>query len=301
MRGQPNDLAWSQLVGRLDAPPVSWLLKDERCTKELRAKIMNNLAVTRAKDGLFIRHKGDTVRAVLSDEYTRFDNVKFIDLIGQAIEHLGYETVVLRPVVGDHLSAYILMPQITFNQDPNGHGGLHPAVYVSNSEVGTGAARTAGGLYLDYCENGSIHGWKAEEALAVRHRFLSVGAMRSIVASGIAGALKMSEQAAKDYVAAQDIHLEPVNLKGIVDKWATKYGLTVGAKENWLAAAIGESSNQGRKPDPRVLDLFNGATYSAKLINSVPERELVERMAGDMLTEYGSNYRNGQAYINRRR
>lgn len=300
MGGVPNDHAYSQLIGRLQAPPAGWLLDDKKCFPELRAKIMNNLAVARAKDGLFIRHKGDTIRGVMSDEYTKFDNVKFIELVQEAVTSNGLQVDVLRPVVGDHLSAYVMIPSITFDHDPrhntNGNGGLHPCVYITNNEVGAGAARVTGALYRAYCGNGSISGYKAEETLAVRHRFISQGAMLSLVASGIASGLRMSEQAAKDYVAAQDVHIEPVNLKSIVDKWAARYGLTVSAKDNWLAAVVNESVEMSRKEDPRAIDIFNGATFSAKTISNVQERELVERMAGDYLTEQAASHRSAMRY-----
>jgi hypothetical protein len=287
MQGMPNEHALSQVIEKLDAPALAWIGNEKRCSLELRAKIFNNLAVDRPDAGLFIRHKGDNVRAVLSSQYTPLDNVMLIDLVGQAIGTMGVDVQVLRPTVGDHLSAYIVIPSVTFDNDPayrgGDNGGLHPAVYISNSEIGTGSARTAGGLYRWYCSNGAIYGWKAEESLAVRHRWLSIGTMRAIVASGIASALKMSEKCAIAYVQAQEIHVEQVNLKSIINEWAGKYGLSVPAKESWLRAVTAETSVQERQDDPRLIDLFNGATYSAQSIENVPAREMVERMAGDML------------------
>lgn len=289
MQGIPNRHALSQIVERLDAPRLDWLDNPKRCPTELKAKILNNLAVDRKDDGLFVRSKGNTVRGILSSQYTKFDNTLFVDLVGQAVESMGVDVQVHRPMIGDELSAYILIPSITFDKDPSykggDNGGLHPAVYISNSEIGTGAARTAGGLYRKVCSNGAIYGWKSEQSLQVRHRWLSAYAMRSIVASGIAEALKMSEKAAKAYVAAQDIAIEEVNLKGIIGEWASKYGLTVGAKDNWLKCVTAEVETQERE-SPMLIDVFNGATYSAHAIENVMEREMVERMAGDMLYHY---------------
>jgi hypothetical protein len=99
----------------------------------------------------------------------------------------------------------------------------------------------------------------------------------------------MSEKAAQAYVAAQEIHIEQVNLKAIVSEWAGKYGMSVSSKDNWLRAVAAEVSVQERQDEPRLIDVFNGATYSAQSIDSVYEREMVERMAGDMLAHYTRN------------
>lgn len=289
MQGQINDHALSQLIERLDAPPMAWIANDKRCSPYLRAKIFNNLVAERPDAGLLIRHKGDHVRAVLSNQYTKFDNVKLIDLVAQALDANGIDAQVLRPNIGDYLSAYIMIPSITFDFDPNYHGkdngGLHPAVYIGNSETGTSSVHITGGLYRGFCDNGSIYGWKQEEALAVRHRYLSEFGLRSIVASGIASAMHMSEECAKAYVQAQEIHIEEVSLKGIISEWANKYGLTISAKENWLKCVTAEVNTQNRE-QPLLVDVFNGATYSAHAIENVQEREMVERMAGDMLYNF---------------
>lgn len=289
MQGTLNKHALSQVVERLDAPRLDWIDNPKRCPEELKAKILNNLAVARPDDGLFIRHKGDNVRAVVSHQYTKFDNALFVDMVAQAVDTLGAEVQVLRPAIGDELSAYILIPSITFAQDPSaknrGNGGLHPAIHISNSEIGTGAARTDGGLYQRYCENGTIYGWNAEEALQVRHRYISAYAMRSIVASGIASALKMSEKAAFAYVASQEIAVEETSLKSIIGEWGSKYGLSISAKDNWLKCVTAEKEIQERET-PMLIDVVNGATYSAHTIENVKEREMIERMAGDILYDY---------------
>lgn len=289
MGGKLNKNAYIQVVERLDAPRMEWLDNPKRCPVDLRDSILNQLAQLRDNDELFIRHKGDNVRAVLSNRYTPFDNVQFVDLIVQAVETMGVEAQVLRPFIGDELSAYVVVPSVTFDNDPSykgrDNGGLHPAIYISNSEIGTGAARTTGGLYRSFCSNGAIYGWKAEESLIVRHRYLTASAMLSIVAAGIAEALRMSEKAALAYVKAQDIAVEPVSLKPIVEEWARKYGISVSAKENWLKGITVESAEQEHE-QTMLIDVFNAATFSAHTIETVAERELVERMAGDMLYNF---------------
>ena len=286
MNGILNKNAFIQVVERLDAPRMEWLDNPKRCPTDLKSDILNKLCEIRNDDELFVRFKGDNVRAVLSRHYTPFDNAKFVDLVAQAVNSMGVDVEVLRPTIGDELSAYVLVPSVTFADDPSYKGGgLHPAVYISNSEIGTGAARTTGGLYQHACSNGTIYGWKAEGALIVRHRFLTETAILSIVAAGIAESFHMSEQAAMAYVKAQEVAIEPVSLQPIVNEWARKYGISVSAKDNWLKAITAESIEQEHS-QTMLVDVVNAATFSANMIETVAERELVERMAGDMLYNF---------------
>jgi hypothetical protein len=301
-----NQHAFTQLAERLDAPPVRWLADDEHCDPELRDVVLNYLLQER-ENTFLLRQKGECCRAVLSDQYTKFDNPEFVDLVGEALETAGTEAVVARVENHDVLRAYVVLPQITFAPDPGvrqpglavaetgpqwagnvaGHrwlnnGGLHPAIYISNSEIGTGAARVAGGIFRAICENGVIIGWKAEHAQVVVHRHFTRGIIRSIIASAVADGLKMSEEAAKRFVQSQEVHIEKKSLRPLVDDWAAKYGISVEAKDNWLGAVMGEATSYGRADEPTLFDLVNAATYTAHALGS-DEREMVERMAGDLL------------------
>lgn len=106
--------------------------------------------------------------------------------------------------------------------------------------------------------------------------------MGALMADGIAEGLRMSEEATKRFIAAQDIKVPQVSLAGIVDGWANKYGITVETKENWLASITSEATANGRKDDPRLFDVINAATYIAQE-QTGQQTELIERMAGDIL------------------
>ena len=283
--GRLNDWAAKQLVTKLDAPGYEWLFTESRCPADLETTILNTLTATRDDAKVFIRSKGEQIRAILSDQYTKFDNTALIDLTCTALETMGLQADVRRPEVGDDLSAYILIPGVTFNNDPRSKGGegkLHPAIHISNSERGGGTAKIAGAVFTSVCSNGMILGWKTNEVMAVRHRYISTPAMGALVAEAIATGFNMSEHAAKAFVQAQEIHIPKPSLQPLVSGWADKYGLSVGEKENWLGMIAGEINRNERPEDPRLFDVINAATEIAQQKAPV-EAILIERMAGDML------------------
>ncbi len=287
--GQFNPWSFNQVCGRLNAP-TAWLSNPDNCPEELKLKILNELASKWRDDAsLLLRLKGNVIRAFLTSKYTRFDNAEFIDLIGEAVQTTtGLEAQVNRPLVGDELKAYIVFPSITFGNDPSlkdtgkDNGGLHPAIYVSNSERGGGYARVTGAVYRSICTNGLIYGWQEESTLRVLHLHHSRSAISLLVADGLATALKLSEDAAASFIKAQEIKIRKPDLQGIVDKWATKYGISVQAKDNWLAAVTHETIANGRQNDPRLFDLVNAATYIAQ-DRPADEGETIERLAGNLL------------------
>lgn len=306
--GKLTDWAFRQIAERLDAPSTRWLGDKKHCPPELKNDILNKLVSLRDPARLLIRSKGEIIRAVLSDEYTKFDNKELVDMVGEAIATMGVAPEVHRTEIGDEMRGYILIPQITFNNDPTkpiigqglkgtsdwgvhtsatqsspyGDGGLHPAVYISNSERGGGSAKIVGAVYRYVCGNGMIWGWDSQEIFSIRHRFVSMNAMKTLVGEAMAIAFKMSEEAARAFVASQEVHLEKANLKGLISEWSNKYGISVEATDNWLAVTTGEAMGYGRGNDPRLFDLVNGATYVAQQRDS-NERQMMERMAGDIL------------------
>jgi len=289
MNGNMNDWAFNQLCFRMNVP-AGWVGNPKNCPEELKIKILNDLAHDYRDDAnLMMRLKGNVVRAVLSSKYAQFDNLGFIDLIAEAVSTMGIEPEIHRSVIGDDMKAYVVFPQVTIAQDPDiqhtrypGNGGLHPSLYLSNSERGGGSARVVGAVYRSICSNGVIFGWQEQSSFELRHVFHSRAAMGLLVAEGITEGLRMSEVAAKKFVEAQEIKVPQISLGGIVDGWAAKYGITITAKENWLAAITNETIVNGRQNDARLFDVINAATYIAQTREHA-ETELIERMAGDIL------------------
>ena len=235
--------------------------------------------------------KGSNARAVLSNKYTRYDNLDMVTTVEKICGQNGLNVDVYRPEIGDFMSMYILLPAITFDADGSGHtdtaGGLHPGVYISNGETGNSATRTAGGLYRYTCSNGAIIGWSREQdnSLKMVHRYHDTYTFTRIIAAGILSGLQMSETAGAAYLASIELPAgENDQIKKLVSSWADQYGITITVKEDWLKAVTGEAIENGRTKDTaRVVDVFNAATSTARSIDNGEERELVERMAGDYL------------------
>ena len=281
-----NKHAFSQLNDRLFGPPTKWILGD-KCPEGLRGKITNRLLEEYPDKDFFVRVKNTEARAVLSHQYTVFDHTEFVDLVAEALDTAGVKPTVFRPTIGDFMSTYILLEAISFGRDPLNHGGggegLHPAIYISNSEIGTGAARTMGGLYRSVCENGVIYGWERETAQVVIHKHFQRNTLAAIVAAGVIDALKMSEEAAHKFMAARDQKIEPQRLDGLIGRWASTYGISVDIKDNWLSNTKTEWHRSGLE-EPTIFDVVNAATYVAHEYSDSPQqRENVERMAGRIL------------------
>jgi hypothetical protein len=287
MQGTLNDWAFMQICWRMNVP-AGWVGNPQSCPEPLKIQIMNELAsVYRDNSNHLIRMKGEVIRAILSSQYSPFDNVQFIDLVAEAVSTMGIEPKVQRYTLDDDLRSYIVFPQVTFAPDPQAQpgqddGGLHPALYISNSERGGGSTKVVGAVFRSICTNGMIFGWSEEETFKVQHRFHSQAMMGALVADGITLALKMSEEATVKFIASQDKKVPAVSLGGIVNTWAEKYGITVEAKDNWMAAITTESITNGRLNDVRLFDVINAATYIAQTQEGVMV-EKIERMAGEIL------------------
>lgn len=266
--GKFNDWSFNQLCFKMNVP-AGWIGKPQNCPEELKVDILNQLSEKYRDDADFmVRMKGNVIRAMLSSQYSRFDNVEYLDLIAEAVQQMGIEPQIHRDILGDEMKAYVVFPQITFAQDPKADGrddgGLHPALYVSNSERGGGSARVVGAVFRSICTNGVIFGWKENSSLKVMHRFHSRGMIAALVADGIAEGMRMSEEATKRFIASQDEKISKPNLNAMVLEMASRYGLTVDARDNWLASITSEATQNGRKDDVRYFDVINAATYVAQ-------------------------------------
>lgn len=309
--------AFGQLAERLDAPPIRWLLDERHVGPELRAHVMNLMLEARENSTILLRHKADTLRAVLSDQYSVFNHTDAVDLVAGALDQmgdLGGDVQVHNPQVGDVLRAYVLLPRVTITQDPgarggehvaltpdtgNAHGpgghewtggdprgnggGLHPAIYLTNSEVGTGRVRIHGAMFRAVCSNGAIVGWKQGEGLDLVHRNLSRRTIASAMADALVEAFRMSEDAVNRFVASQAILLEPTKIGGLAREWGDKYGISLPNIEAWTKMVTAEAGANGRLEAPALFDLVNAATFLAQSVGGADEREALERVGGDLL------------------
>jgi hypothetical protein len=290
-RGYLNDHARGQLADRFGVPKA-WSFSD-KCPPVLRKEIYDWKFRNAPQEDLLIRAKTDidveTVRGILSSSYRPYDNHELVDAVVEAFNTKGIDPEqvrVIRPVIGDDLKAHLLIPGIRFDQwnnggpdasDGGGSGGIQPAVYIGNSEVGRAKSRVTGATYRDFCENGLIYGWNSNTEFAFVHR--GERHISLLINEAIASAMYLSEQGAEAYLDKMATKVEETRIDTILDTWSTKYGITVESKDAWDEMV----TTDARRGSISEFDVINNLTYVAKQAADEDERETLERMAGDMV------------------
>lgn len=284
-------LAYRQFINRLQGLSVRWLWNEDRCPPDLEVDVVKRLLRHRTRADhkrLLLRLRngegGDTVRAVLSDEYTPFDNETFVEMVYDAMQSVSGDMHVVRASVGDYLRTYILIEGIEYNTDAPSGEGLHPGIYITNSEVGTGSARVCAGLWRDYCTNGLVYGWRDKDNEVLIHRHYTKTAFKTVVADNIARAFQMSIEAAEKFVASYSVPVDGHRLEELIDQWS-KSGVTVQSQENWAVMTHQYATSEGRDPwgNLKLYDVVNGLTEAAQMTTNEDEQERMEVLAGDLL------------------
>lgn len=286
--GMLNIHAQRQLGGRLQIPS-DWLFDDEKCPEDLRG-LVANWKLERAERNWLIRQRdnGETVRGILSDEYRPYNHFQFVQAIDKALAHEGLDVEVLLKQFSDEMRAYIILPQVDFGSqrenrgsaDGGGNGGLHPAIYTGNSEIGTSKVRIGPGGFRGYCANGQVYGWRSEAMFSVIHRFYSVAEMELKINEAIIRALKFSEESAIKFMDTVAVELNPQRVGDLIDEWAGKYGVLVDHKELWKQTA---EVHVAERDGYTLFDVINDASFTARDVDVPWRAETMERMAGDMV------------------
>jgi hypothetical protein len=277
-----------QLAERFGVPP-SWVMDDDKCPDDLKKLVLEWKFGNDEERNLLLRltndPDGDGLRAVLSDRYQPYDHHDLWGAIMVACAQMTEEPKVLpRGGVDDELRGYLVWSSVRFDATPptqhtgdgGGSGGLQPAVYFSNSEVGTGRVRITAGLYRSFCTNGMVYGWKEQGGLAITHLWSQKNHIALAVHEAIANAMNLSEEAAGRMLQAMDTRVEPTKLEGIFNRWAGEYGIALTSKDAWMALV---------SPEPSVFDIVNAATVLAQTADTPAAAEDLERMAGALLAD----------------
>jgi hypothetical protein len=246
------------------------------------------------------RDEGDTVRGILSDEYKPYNHVQLVKAVEAALQYEGMDVEVLLKQFSDELRAYLILPQINYDApngngngsaDGGGTGGITPAVYLGNSEVGSGKVRINPGGFRSYCTNGLIYGWQSrgQDTFALIHRWHTEAEMAILVNEAIVRALKMSEEGAQKFIESQTVTLQTEKVGDLVEAWARKYGIKVGTKEKLEAMTQVRTSDAGRYT---LFDFINDTSQVARDLENAVEAETLEVMAGDLVYQgVGRQYR----------
>lgn len=292
---EPNQNAQGQLGARLKFP-ASWVFSPDTadCTPEIRTSILNYKFNQSAREEsmLWRLREGTILRAVMTDKYSRYDHATLWNAVTDGVNKSGLAQlapVVFRPYVDDKMTAYIIFPTVDAS-DPQtdnpqtgegrrGKGGMHPAIYVSNAEDGTGSTRLAGGLYQSVCENGCIFGWKSESAINIRHRGHSDAEMAYAVSVAIVEAMKSASLGIEQYVNACKIQIESEMIPQLIDGWKSQFKVSENITDEWSKMMVTQSSVHGLT----LADTVNGLTLIAGAQANNAVREDLEIAAGEIL------------------
>jgi len=186
-----SDYAWSQLFGRMKMP-IRYQKRLSEINPQLVAEQFNFLSDYYGKN-LMLRFKagnpeGETheekdwyVRGVLSDSYTRIDNIDVFKLVGMAVNDKGLSDKV-------DLRSYILndkkfQARVVFRDEHNTgrvdqttgeRDILKFGLDIENSEVGYSSIRIIPLVYRQVCSNG-LRMWKRDEDMMLEQRHIHIG------------------------------------------------------------------------------------------------------------------------------
>jgi hypothetical protein len=285
---------YQQLAERLDAPSPTWLQEADRCPPDLEQQIIDRLIKERAEQGdkrLLLRlrkrtgpqqHPEHHIRAVLSDQYSVYNHDTFVSMVAEALESVGAGIEIGRAQVGDDLRVHLALSDYEFDLGDEDGGGLKPALYLSNSEVGRGKVRVTAAVWRAVCANGLIYGWDADWAQAVTHRGHTTAAMKVIVRDMVAMALRMSREAAERFVESATVEINSV--EQLLNQWMAS-GVTHLSTERAAVMAHASKREYGRS-ELTLFDAVQGLTYAAQETDSGEEQEAMERTAGKLLRVY---------------
>lgn len=286
-----TEFSGKQLCERLGIPG-GWSYGDN-CPEELRG-INLNWKLDHIQKELLIRERRDdsgiTVRSVLSDQYGIINHAEFVDQIIEAVSFMGESNLdhlkVTRDFIGDEFRAYLYLPNLVLDLergipqrgggDGEGGGGVSPALWLSNSEVGTGKCRVQPAVYRMVCQNGAM-GWVKGEGIEIIHR--GKKGLRTIaiaeLAEKIAGVLKFSKKMTEAFVAKYAVKIKVTSIEDLLDKWSDDFGISDKNRETWKKKSV--------KVGATAFDIINDATVIAQHQTSINVTDEFERMAGKLI------------------
>lgn len=158
-----NEWATTQFCNKLRIP----LTYFQRCPPSLQDENANYWLAQAEKKPWFLRGKGETIRAVLSEKFTPVDNLPLLEALSKTSltqnlvlqwGHLSETSLHLRMV--DEAS----LQELRLDKDK-----ICAGIHLSNSEVGYRCLRVDALVYRVVCQNGLIAVKERETTLKRRH------------------------------------------------------------------------------------------------------------------------------------
>jgi hypothetical protein len=219
-----------------------------------------------------LRAKGEALRGVLTERYTRLDNLELFAAISPA---LSSEYAVDWFALSDE-SLHLRFYDARLYRDALPGDRLMAGVHVSNSEVGKRSVTVDSLVYRLICTNGLIRKIEGQSLLHQRHISLSRPEFALTVQTAVRQALAQSALYLERLSAAV-AHPLP-QMERLLHKLVLDWGLTQATEEVVKAAILTEPPSQ----QETLYGLINGLTGAARSL-SPDERYTLETRAGELL------------------
>lgn len=279
----PNDHALGQISSRLGIPTKY----AKKCMEENpflfadHANYWLNDDEIREK-GLFIRTKGELVRAVLSDRYSTLDNhyvMSTLDTVLRDGEIVDVKNIDIDP---RYFNLRLVFPRMTMNLGTAQHkDNVMVGIHVTNSEVGSSSLRIDSCLYRLVCSNGMIARVGGDSLMAQRHSNLTNSEMENRVSEAILKAVQLGDSTIDKFGRLQEIKVDdPMEkLKELAksEKYSDKFVDSL--QESYI-------TEKAITRDDSAYTLVNAFTRSAQLMPSFDRRVEVETFAGEVMNRF---------------
>lgn len=230
-----------------------------------------------------LRARGETLRGVLTERYTRLDHLELFEALSPALTR-DYEVDWF--ALTDEAFHLRLHDTRVFREALPGDR-LMAGVHIANSEVGKRAVTVDALVYRVVCTNGLIRKVGGESLLHQRHISLSRPEFRLTVQQAVKEAFVQSA-AYLERLAASVAHPIP-NVERTIHKIALDWGLTRATEEAVKAAILLERPGQHET----LYGLINGLTSVARSM-APDERYALETQAGRLLETYSGKAGKGE-------
>lgn len=234
-------------------------------------------------DVWLLRAKGDSLRGVLSDLYSRMDNAPLLSCLEPLLD--SRFQVGSFALTQESMHLRLLDPALAREVLPDDR--ILAGIHVANSEVGKRAVTVDALVFRLVCSNGLIRLVKGKSLLHQRHLYLSErrfqGAVRQVMGEALTVAAGFIERLT--WATQQSIENVDETLTRLVERW----GLTQEFQEQVLLALLGEPHGQ----QETVYGIANALTYVAQRL-PMDDRYRIEALVGQWV-EHGLRSRNGHA------
>jgi len=267
-----TDWGQNQILEKLGIP----IKYAKRLPKDLLAENVNYWLEQQERNWLLrTRTQGQegTIRGVLSDRYTKFDNTQILEIIAELMQQQGVNAQINMWELNDggfHLR--VTFPQL--ERDAGNNDILRVGCHFENSEVGQKSVRITPMVYRLICTNG-LMGWTEENTFQQRHIHLTEQEMFNRVSQAIGKAMRASDEMLEQFIQAKQQPID--NPAKVIEELGKKKHYSKKLQDEIKTRFYAENENN-------LYGLVNAFTSAAQILDTERRVEL-EKDAYELLTK----------------